>query len=597
METGHDSIPEETKPQETPAPKKSFGFFARKELRTPVEALQPAAPPPPPPPEKRKRRDGLLSLLSAFLSLLLIAAISSVVGFSLAQQKLRAPGPLSSDKLLYFPARTDVPDILAKLENDGVIDAPILMNLALWLEGNRGNVKAGEYLFKKDASLRDVMDMLVAGRVYLHAITIPEGLTSEQILQRLRENDVLAGDLRDAPKEGMLLPETYRVPRGMSRGDLVRKMQDDQRRLVDQVWAKRDPNIPLRTPHELVTLASIVEKETGRADERPRVASVFINRLQKRMKLQSDPTIVYGLVGGKGTLGRGITRAEITAASPYNTYVIEGLPPGPIANPGRAALEAVANPAKTNDLFFVADGTGGHAFAETLDEHNRNVARWREIEKERSGGVDRAPSVVPGDPGVPDARPKNVAPPRGERGALDEPGPGHALVDALPRMEEFALNGRFDVTGPVADAPGPEQVLAARIADAKKYAARNMKFQSIAETVVWQTPVRKPKIELDGEEELPELADINTYPVAPRALADQRERAARLGLAGGLDLNGGLPNMPAEALAMQPVQSPQAVRKIYDASEGTPLDPLRKKGWDLNSAKRVPDSALRSATP
>jgi len=592
-----ETMTEETKTPEKSAPK--FGLFSRKEIRSPGEALQPDAPPPPPPPSqapKRRSRDGMLSLISAFLSLLLVAALASVIGFSLAQQKLRAPGPLASDKLLYFPARTDVPDILAKLENDGVIDAPILMNLALWLEGNRSNVKAGEYLFKKEASLRDVMDMLVAGRVYLHALTIPEGLTSEQILQRLRDNDVLAGDLREAPREGLLLPETYRVPRGMSRSDLIRKMQDDQRRLVDQIWAKRDPTIPLRTPHELVTLASIVEKETGRADERARVASVFINRLQKRMKLQSDPTIVYGLVGGKGTLGRGITRAEISAPSPYNTYVIDGLPPGPIANPGRAALEAVANPAKTNDLYFVADGTGGHAFAETLDEHNRNVARWREIEKERAGGGnDRAPSVVPGDPGVPDVRPKNVAPPRGQRGALDEPGPGHALVDALPRMEEFGLTGRLALAGPVASGAGPAQILAARIAEAKRLAARNPKFDSFAETIVFKTPERKPKIELDGEEDLSELAETGVYPVDPRLLADQRERAARLGLTGGLDLD--VPGLPADVLALQPVQSATASRKIYDASEGTALDPLRKKGWDLNSPKRVPDAATRAATP
>jgi len=594
-----ETMTEERKTQDTPAPK-NFGLFSRKEMRTPGEALQPdAPPPPPPPPPKRKRRDGLLSLFSAFLSFLLIVALASVVGFSLAHQKLRAAGPLASDKLLYFPARTDVPDILAKLESDGVIDMPILMNIALWLEGNRGNVKAGEYLFKKEASLRDVMDMLVAGRVYLHAITVPEGLTSEQILQRLRDNDLLAGDLREAPKEGLLLPETYRVPRGLSRSDLIRKMQDDQRKLVDQIWAKRDPSIPLRTPHELVTLASIVEKETGRADERPRVASVFINRLQKRMKLQSDPTIVYGLVGGKGTLGRGITRAEISSPSPYNTYVIEGLPPGPIANPGRAALEAVANPMKTSDLFFVADGTGGHAFAETLDEHNRNVARWREIEKERSGGAnDRAPSVVPGDPGVPDVRPKNVAPPRGQRGALEEPGPGHALVDALPRMEEFAQKALFGFSGPVSKELGPAQVLVARITEAKRLAARNPKFESLSETIVFKTPERKPKIELDGEEDLSELDDIAAYPVDPRTLADQRERAVRLGLTGGLDLDVGTSALPRDVLALQPVPAANPVaRKIFDASEGTALDPLRKKGWDLNSPKRVPDGSTRAATP
>jgi UPF0755 protein len=299
-------------------------------------------------------------------------------------------------------------------------------------------------------------------------------------------------------------------------------------------------------------------------------------------------------------LGRDITRAEISAPSPYNTYVIEGLPPGPIANPGRAALEAVANPMKTADLFFVADGTGGHAFAETLDEHNRNVARWREIEQERASGVDRAPSVVPGDPGVPDVRPKNVAPPRGQRGALDEPGPGHALVDALPRMEEFAQKARFGFSGPASKEPGPAQVLAARITEAKRLAARNPKFEALSETIVFKTPDRKPKIELDGEEELPELGDIASYPVDPRTLADQRERAARLGLTGGLDLDAAASPLPRDALALQPVPSAStatATRKIYDASEGTALDPLRKKGWDLNSPKRVPDGATRAATP
>ena len=173
-------------------------------------------------------------------------------------------------------------------------------------------------------------------------------------------------------------------------------MQAAQRQALEQIWQRRSPRLPIKSPQELVILASIVEKETGRADERTRVAGVFINRLMKRMKLQSDPTIVYGLVGGKGTLGRGILRSEIETATPYNTYVVEGLPPGPIANPGRAALEAVANPSRTKDLYFVADGSGGHAFAETYDQHQRNVARWRQIEKgrptpgrrPRSTGVD-----------------------------------------------------------------------------------------------------------------------------------------------------------------------------------------------------------------
>lgn len=194
---------------------------------------------------------------------------------------------------------------------------------------------------------------------------------------------------------GLLLPDTYKFERGATRQQIVNLMKAKQREVLNQIWQRRSADVPVKTPAELVTLASIVEKETGRADERPRVAAVFANRLNRRMKLQSDPTIVYGLVGGRGTLGRGILRSEIDRATPYNTYVIEGLPPGPIANPGKAALEAAANPSRTRDLFFVADGTGGHAFAESLDAHQRNVARWRAVEKSRQSPPDAVDKADP----------------------------------------------------------------------------------------------------------------------------------------------------------------------------------------------------------
>ena len=184
------------------------------------------------------------------------------------------------------------------------------------------------------------------------------------------------------PREGTLLPETYKFPRGTTREQVIQRMQQTQKRVLAEIWERRNPDIPVKSPEQLVTLASIVEKETGKADERSRVAAVFVNRLRQKIKLQSDPTIIYGLVGGKGTLGRPIKRCEITQPSPYNTYVIEGLPPGPIANPGRASLEAAANPARTRDLFFVADGTGGHAFTETYDQHQKNVAKLRTMEKQ-----------------------------------------------------------------------------------------------------------------------------------------------------------------------------------------------------------------------
>jgi UPF0755 protein len=245
----------------------------------------------------------------------------------------------------------------------------------------------------------------------LHQVTIPEGLTSEQAVARLLENDVLSGSVREIPKEGSLLPETYRFPRGFTREQMLQRMTADQRRAVADIWAKRALNLPLRTPEELVVLASIVEKETGKASERARVAAVFVNRLSRRMKLQSDPTIIYGLVGGKGSLGRPILRSDIDRPTAYNTYVIDGLPPGPIANPGRAALEATANPLQTKELYFVADGTGGHVFAETLEEHNRNVARWREIERQQNGQAAPAPGA-PAPAVTPAPAPARPSPPR-----------------------------------------------------------------------------------------------------------------------------------------------------------------------------------------
>src|SRR5438876_663549 len=223
---------------------------------------------------------------------------------------------------------------------------------------------------------------IVTGKVVQHSVTIPEGLTSEQILVRLGENDIFAGGVREIPREGTLLPETYKFPRGTTREQVIQRMQQAQKRIVAEIWEHRSPDIPIKTLEQLVTLASIVEKETGKADERSRVAAVFSNRLRQKIKLQSDPTIIYGLVGGKGTLGRPIKRSEISQPSPYNTYMIDGLPPGPIANPGRASLEATANPARTRDLFFVADGSGGHTFTETYDAHQKNVAKLRAMEKQ-----------------------------------------------------------------------------------------------------------------------------------------------------------------------------------------------------------------------
>jgi UPF0755 protein len=317
------------------------------------------------------------------MTLILVAMLGIGGTYVWGKQTLESPGPLQDEKIVNIPARAGKGDIADVLTREGVIDVNKWVFIGSVLALKAGTeLKPGEYAFQKNASLRDVIGTIVEGKVVQHSVTIPEGLTSEQIVARLSENDIFNGSIREIPREGTLLPETYKFPRGTPRDQVIQRMQAAQKRAIGDIWDRRTSDSPLRTPEQLITLASIVEKETGRADERSRVAAVFVNRLRQRMKLQSDPTIIYGLVGGKGTLGRPIKRSEITQPSPYNTYVIEGLPPGPIANPGRASLEAAANPARTRDLFFVADGSGGHTFSESYDVHQKSVAKLRAIEKQ-----------------------------------------------------------------------------------------------------------------------------------------------------------------------------------------------------------------------
>ncbi len=377
---------------------------ARFSPKSPSDTLKPSAPPPPPP-RIRKPRGGLLSMLSGVLTFGVVAGGAAMFGLLVLEREVGAPGPLADDKVVMIPKGASTPEVTELLTREGVIESPQLFEAYALLNRRRGQLKAGEFLFRAHVDVEDAIDTLIQGKAILHSITAPEGLTSEQIVQRLRDSDVLVGDVNEVPREGTLLPDTYKVERGTARQQIISLMQAAQRQALAQAWNKRAPDLGIKTPQELVILASIVEKETGLGIERPRVASVFVNRLSRRMKLQSDPTIVYGIVGGKGTLGRGITRAEIERATPYNTYVIEGLPPGPIANPGRAALEAAASPVKTKDLYFVADGTGGHTFAETYDQHLRNVARWRAVERARDITTPGAPSVDRADPPpVPDTR-------------------------------------------------------------------------------------------------------------------------------------------------------------------------------------------------
>jgi UPF0755 protein len=395
----------------------------------------------------RPPRGGVLFVLSGALTFAAVIAATLVFGILVVERQAERPGPLTEDKIVLIPRNTGTSEITELLTREGVVDQPRLFELYAYLNRKRGQLKAGEYLFKAGVNIDGAIDTLIQGKAILHAFTAPEGLTSEQIVQRLRENEILTGEVTDIPREGSLLPDTYKFDRGATRQQLVNMMQLAGRQALNEIWSRRSPEGVIKTPQELVILASIVEKETGRPEERARVAGVFLNRLARRMKLQSDPTIVYGLVGGKGTLGRGIQKAEIERATPYNTYVIEGLPPGPIANPGRAALEAVANPVKTKDVFFVADGTGGHVFAETYDQHLRNVARWRQLEKAREAAApaaapaDRAePAVAPNtrtdlDPALSGRDPRSTS-------ALADPGARGSGFDAVEGTPRDPLNNQ-----------------------------------------------------------------------------------------------------------------------------------------------------------
>jgi UPF0755 protein len=333
-------------------------------------------------PRRRSRRvrHPLVIVGNAIFTVLVVLSVAVGGALFVGKQRFETPGPLAEDKVVSIPRGAGIREIADVLQREGVIDQPYVFMGGVIVLKARGELKYGEYQFTKHASVADVVDTIIDNKVVQHAITVPEGLTSEQIVARLLENDSLSGQIKDIPREGTLLPETYKFTRGMARDQIIQRMSQAHKRVLAEVWEHRLTDIPIKTQEQLVTIASIVEKETSRADERSRVAAVFMNRLKTKMRLQSDPTIIYGLTGGKGGLGRPILKSEIDQHTPYNTYVIDGLPPGPIANPGRASLEAAANPARTKDLYFVADGTGGHAFAENYDQHQKNVARLRAIE-------------------------------------------------------------------------------------------------------------------------------------------------------------------------------------------------------------------------
>lgn len=358
--------------------------------RSPSEALEPARAPSRPkgvrPKRERRALSGFVRIISGVLTVILIVMLSAGGLTLLVRHLYERPGPLTMAETVVIPKGFSSAEIAQRLEHEGVIASRWAFMINYLFQSRFGpkpiSLKHGEYLFKQGSSIHEVLETLAEGKSVAYKVTIPEGLTSHQIVERLKEEDNLSGEIAEIPAEGSLLPETYSIDKGMSRQELLQIMQVKQKQVLDAAWERRQSDLPFKSPEEAVVLASIIEKETGRADERDRIAGVFINRLQKGMPLQSDPTILYGVYGGQVQWGKPIMQSEKDTKNAHNTYQIKGLPQTPICNPGRPALEAALTPAKTNDLFFVADGNGGHVFTATLKDHNAAVQNWRKFEKD-----------------------------------------------------------------------------------------------------------------------------------------------------------------------------------------------------------------------
>jgi len=373
------------------------------------------------------------------LSLLIVLAIGLAVAVGWGQRQWTSEGPLDEAIFFEVPRGASLRAVSEDLAEAGAVSSAMIFRLGTEYADQAGDLRFGSYEIPAGASMETVLEIVTAGgpssfryaatyvlriegtgelrlrerlpgtgeivelatfsyeegvpelysdlvaneQITVYRVAIPEGLTSWQIVQGLNEADFLTGEVVDIPAEGSLAPDTYEVRRGDDRNELLARMRASQEDILAEVWEGRVEGLPIETPEEALILASIIEKETSVPDERRQVSSVFVNRLNRGMRLQTDPTVIYGVTNGRGVLGRGIRQSELRDENPWNTYVIDGLPPTPIANPGRAAIEAAVNPDRTPYIFFVADGTGGHAFAETLEEHNENVARWRQIEAER----------------------------------------------------------------------------------------------------------------------------------------------------------------------------------------------------------------------
>ena len=322
--------------------------------------------------------------LFAFLSGCFLVALCLSAGSYYILSEYQKPAAFSEEKIVFIKPGSGLSKISEKLEEQNIISDRRIFKIAAFLSGESLKIKAGEYAVPPKSSAQDVLNILVSGKTLLHKFTVAEGAVAYDIVQRIISDGRLSGELTETVSEGEIKPETYLFSRGFSKNKLLRLMKKEQFETISRFWESRAADLPIKNMSEALILASIVEKETGRDGERAKVASVFTNRLRKNMRLQSDPTIIYGVTGGKGALNRPIYRTDILRKTDYNTYQIDGLPVGPICNPGEAALRAVLNPAKTEYLYFVANGKGGHNFAKTLAAHNQNVKIWRMIEKKNS---------------------------------------------------------------------------------------------------------------------------------------------------------------------------------------------------------------------
>jgi len=324
------------------------------------------------------------SIAANALTLLVVlgVALAGVVGYGV--RSFNAEGPMAAPQTVVVARGASLDRVATQLEQAGVIASATLFRLGARYQGKDGALRYGEYAVPAGASMAQVLDLLVSGKVVQYAVAVAEGLTAWEVAELLRASEALTGEIDLIPPEGSLAPDTYAVQRGDTRAEVLARMTALQNRRIEEAWAMRAEGLPFASPQEMVTLASIIEKETGVASERALVSAVFHNRLKRGMRLQSDPTIIYGITEGQGPLGRALTRGDIQRATAWNTYAIDRLPKTPIANPGRDALIAAVRPAESDELYFVADGSGGHAFASTLAEHNRNVAAWRAIERQRA---------------------------------------------------------------------------------------------------------------------------------------------------------------------------------------------------------------------